>query len=144
MENISTDWGRYMYLFNPFLSTDLFWKILREKEDLFISYPQPMGYWIGSAKEILFNPFPYTTILQQTTLKIFCQKIENLYNWMDNLWQKVENIVAKGEIARFEPFLLLSLCVQRAVCCRGVRKRLYEGRFKLHKSINQHREEPHN
>ena len=28
---------------------------------------------------------------------------------MDNLWQKVENIVAKGEIARFVQFLLLSL-----------------------------------
>ena len=27
---------------------------------------------------------------------IFCQKIENLYNWMDNLWLKVENIVAKS------------------------------------------------
>ena len=25
-----------------------------------------------------FNPFPYTTILQQTTLNIFCQKILNL------------------------------------------------------------------
>ena len=39
------------------------------------------------------NPFPHTTILQQTTLNIVCQKIENLYNWMDNkkwktLWQK--------------------------------------------------------
>ena len=28
---------------------------------------------------------------------------------MDNLWQKLENIVAKGEIARFVQFLLLSL-----------------------------------
>ena len=42
---------------------------------------------------------------------------------MDNLWLKVENIVAKGEIARFEQFLLLSLCFQK-----GVRKRLYEGK----------------
>ena len=47
------------------------------------------------------NPFPHTTILQQTTLNIFCQNMENLYNWMDNLWLKVENIVAKGEIAHF-------------------------------------------
>ena len=85
------------------------------------------------------NPFPHTTILQQMILNIFCQKlenlynwmdpkIENLYNWMDNLWLKVENIVAKGEIARFEQFLLLSLCFQKADCCRGVRKRLYEGK----------------
>ena len=32
---------------------------------------------------------------------------------MDNLWRKVENIVAKGEIARFVQFLLLSLCFQK-------------------------------
>ena len=43
--------------------------------------------------------------------------MENLYNWMDNLCLKVENIVVKGEIARFEQFLLLSLCFQKAVCC---------------------------
>ena len=61
-------------------------------------------------------------------LNIFCQNIENLRNWMDNLWQKVENIVAKGEIARFVQFLLLSLCFQKAVCCRGVRRHLYEGK----------------
>ena len=53
------------------------------------------------------NPFPHTTILQQTTEHIvkkityFVKKIENLHNWMDNLWQEVENIVAKGDIARF-------------------------------------------
>ena len=36
--------------------------------------------------------------------------------------------MAKGEIiACFEQFLFLSLCFQKAICCRGVRKRLYEG-----------------
>ena len=74
----------------------------------------------------IFNPFPHTTILQQTTLNVFCQNIENLYNWRDNLWQKVENIVTKGEIACFVQFLLLLLCFQKAICYRGVRKRLYE------------------
>ena len=44
------------------------------------------------------NPFRRTTILQQTTLNIFCQKIENLYNWMDNLWLKVENILPKEKL----------------------------------------------
>ena len=77
---------------------------------------------------VCFNPFPHTTILQQTTLNVFWQNKENLQNWMNNLWQKVENIVAKGEIARFVQFLLLSLCFQKGVCCRGVRKRLYEGK----------------
>ena len=33
---------------------------------------------------------------------------------MDNLWQREENIVAKGEIVRFEQFLLLSLYFQKA------------------------------
>ena len=47
---------------------------------------------------------------------------------MDNLWLKVENIMAKGEIARFEQLLLLSLCFQKDVCCRGFRKCLYEGK----------------
>ena len=32
---------------------------------------------------------------------------------------KMKNIVAKWEIACFEQFLLLSLCFQKAVCCRG-------------------------
>ena len=34
---------------------------------------------------IPFNPFPHTTILQRMSLDIFCKKIENLYNGMDNL-----------------------------------------------------------
>ena len=76
-------------------------------------------------RKVKVNPFPHTTILQQTTLNIFCQKMENLFE-LNGL--KVENIVAKGEIAHFEQFLLLSLCFQKAICCRGVRKRLYEGK----------------
>ena len=39
--------------------------------------------------------------------------------------------MSKGEIARFEQFLLMSLCFQKVVYCRGVRKRLYEGKGKL-------------
>ena len=73
------------------------------------------------------NPFSHTPILQQTALNIFCRKIENLYNWMDNPWLKVINIVAKGEIACFEQFLLLSICFEKAVCCRSVRKCLSWG-----------------
>ena len=57
--------------------------------------------------------------------------------------QSCKYIVAKGEIACFEQFLLwskietarfehffllLSLCFQKTICCRGVRKRLYEGK----------------
>ena len=59
------------------------------------------------------NPFPHTINLQQTTLNIFCQKMENLYNWMDNQWIKVENFVAKGEFAHREKLLLLPQCFQK-------------------------------
>ena len=31
-------------------------------------------------RQTVINPFPHTRILQQTTLNIFCQQIENLYN----------------------------------------------------------------
>ena len=47
------------------------------------------------------NPFPHATLLQQTTFNIFCQKIENLCNWMDNPWLKVENIVTKKRNCSF-------------------------------------------
>ena len=43
---------------------------------------------------------------------------------MDILCLKVENSVAKGAFAGFGPFLLLSLCFQKAVCYRGIIKRL--------------------
>ena len=56
-------------------------------------------YGLDVFPKSFFYPLPHTTILQQTTFN--SQKIENRL--------KVENIVAKGEIARFEQFLLLSL-----------------------------------
>ena len=78
----------------------------------------------------IYKPHPHTTILQQTTLNKFCLITENLYNWMDNLWLKVESIVAKWWTG-FEQFLLLSLCFPKAVWCKGVIKCLYEGKGKL-------------
>ena len=38
---------------------------------------------------------------------------------MDNLWPKVENIVSKGEIARFDQ-IFLSPCFQKAVASESV------------------------
>ena len=92
----------------------------------------------------MFNLLTLSLIIWQFCsrwLNIFCKKIENLYNWMDNLCIKVQNIVAKGEIARFEQFLLLSVCFQKVVCCRGTRKRLYEGKGKVVESIVAKREQ---
>ena len=78
---------------------------------------------------VYLKPFPSYEISAADDFKhILSKNQNNLYNWMDNLWLKEENIVVKGEIARFEQFLLLSLYFQKAVCCRGVRKRLYDGK----------------
>ena len=44
----------------------------------------------------------------------------------------MENIVAKEEIAHLEQFLLLSLCFQKAVCCRGVKSVDMRARGKTH------------
>ena len=83
-----------------------------ESKHLWMSKEIVRKFWIW-IRGWKFNPFPSYHNLQQTTLNIFCQKLENLYNWMDNLWLKVENIVSKGEIARFVQFFLLSPCFQR-------------------------------
>ena len=56
---------------------------------------------INNIMEKELNPFPHTTILQQTTLNLFCQNIENLNNWMDNLWQKVEKHCGKRRNCTF-------------------------------------------
>ena len=66
-------------------------------------------YKISEKKDVnvSFNPLPHTTNLQQMTSKIFCQKYENK-GFI--LLKRVENIVAKGKIACFEQFLLLSQC----------------------------------
>ena len=111
------------------------WQIAHNKHFLLrtqcFQFSSMLCYFIYRYWKIVSTLLLYTFHIRpllQTTLNICCQKIENLFNWMDSLWLKVENIVAKGEIARFEQFLLLSLCFQNAVCCRGVRKRLYEGK----------------
>ena len=59
-----------------------------------------------------FKPFPLYYESAADDFEFCCQKIENLLRWMDDLWLKVENIVEKGEIYRFEQFLLLLLCFQ--------------------------------
>ena len=43
------------------------------------------------------------------------------------IFNRVENIVAKGETAHFEQFLFLPQYFSKVDCCRGVKKRLYDG-----------------
>ena len=58
-----------------------------------------------------FNPFPHKTNLQQTTLNTSYQKHKQISIYMKV--DKVDNHVAKGEIACFEQFLLLTHCFQK-------------------------------
>ena len=34
----------------------------------------------------------------------------NLHKWKKTYWKKLENIIEKGEITHYEPFLLLQQC----------------------------------
>ena len=70
----------------------------------------------------MLNPFPLSSNRQQSTLKTSNQKQKkSLYKKVYQL-TKVDNIVAKGEIAPFVGMF------SKAICCRGVRRHLYEGK----------------
>ena len=73
------------------------------------------------------NPFPHTTNLQQTTLKTQCHKAEKSSVKIAKLLNKVKNIVAKGEIARFEQFLILSKCFQKSSAASASKCTLWAG-----------------
>ena len=76
-----------------------------------------------------FNPFPHRTHLQQTngTLKTSRQKTWKI-STNASINSKVEIVVAKGEIAHDEQFLLLSQCFQKSSASEASVKRLYAGK----------------
>ena len=62
----------------------------------------------------LLNPFPNDKFLDSSKLKEFA---DGNFNFDENGWKfskKVENTVVKGEIARYEQFLLFLQCFQKA------------------------------
>ena len=79
---------------------------------------------------IIVNAFPHTTILQQTTLNVFCQNIENLHNWMVNLWQKVKKHCGKRRnctfcaissfVTMFSKRRLLQRCQKASIWGKGL------------------------
>ena len=72
------------------------------------------------------------TPLTLSLIRKFCSR--RLWTY-DNIWLKVENIVAKWEIARFVQFLHLSLCFQKAVCCRASESVYMRERVKRHEAF---------
>ena len=61
-----------------------------------------------------FNLFPHKANLQQTTLNMSSKRYGKSRLIVGLVLKKVENILAKGEIARLEQFLLLSRCFQKS------------------------------
>ena len=68
-----------------------------------------------------FNPLPDDKILDRSKLK---QSVNDNFEFDENsrkLSKRVENTVGKGEIARYEQFLLFPQCFQKA-CFLGASK----------------------
>ena len=62
------------------VKVSLVWNYLRQNVILGESFPTYRKSVADDFDTVYFNPFPHTTILQQTTLNVFCQNIENLHN----------------------------------------------------------------
>ena len=78
--------------------------------------------WILGSFVVFLNLFPLRQFCSRRLWTYFVKKWKiSIIEWItyDKKWK---NIVAKGEIARFVQFLRLTLCFQKAVCCRGVKK----------------------
>ena len=75
----------------------------------------------------VYKPFPtYKQICSRRLWMFFGKSMENHPKNVGIITEKRWKVVAKGEIARVEQFLLLSQFFQKTICCRGVRKRLCE------------------
>ena len=60
------------------------------------------------------NTFQYDTILDQTKLKVFADDELTVTKMIISVFDRIENIVGKEEIARYEQFLLFPQCFQKA------------------------------
>ena len=75
----------------------------------------------GDCFKIRLNPLPDNTILDRSKLK---QSADDNFEFDENsrkFSKRVENTVGKGEIARYEQFLLCPQCFQKA-CFPGASK----------------------
>ena len=68
------------------------------------------GFFWGVIKPRLFNALPDDKILDLTKLKAFANDKLNIAKMTVFLYDRVENIVGKGENAGYQHFLLFSQC----------------------------------
>ena len=72
-------------------------------------------------QKITINPLPDDKILDRSKLKQFADDNFKFYENGRKLSKRVENTVGRGEIARYEQFLLFPQCFQKA-CFPGASK----------------------
>ena len=61
-----------------------------------------------------FNPFPNDKLLDSTKLKAFLDDNSTLPEKIISVYDRIENIVEKGENAGYQHFLLFPQCFQKA------------------------------
>ena len=101
--------------------------------------------WLILGLSLPFNPFPYDKILDQTKLKAFADDKLNVTKMIISVFERVENIVGKGEIACTSNFFfshnvfkrLLSQTRQKVSLCRnGLKDIKYKEKFKSRHPIH--------
>ena len=73
-----------------------------------------------------FNPFPYTTNLQQTTLKVWRQKHKKSSLNVGIITEESWKHCCKSRNCSYWAISTFVKTFSKVVCCSGVRKRLYE------------------
>ena len=69
---------------------------------------------IGKEENVLLiNSLPNNKILDWTKLKAFADDKLDIAKTMTSVYDRVENIVGKGENASYQHFLLFSRCFQK-------------------------------
>ena len=75
----------------------------------------------GYGNRSVIKPLPDDKILDWSKLKAFAEEKSNVTKKIISVFDRVENIVEKGEIARYEQFLLFPQCFRKA-CFPGASK----------------------
>ena len=78
--------------------------------------------------QIFFNPFPKPQILDSSKLKEFADNNFNIAENGEKFSNREENTVGKGEIARYEQFLLFPQYFLKDVYCSHVKTRACFGK----------------
>ena len=83
--------------FPTIFSKGFFFRVLKSWDCLVKGYCWKSGFAIGHSH--IINPFPHIKILDQTKLKAFADDKLNVTKMIFSAFDRVENIVEKGEIA---------------------------------------------